>query len=184
MFVLQLGIVKPHLLQTGRLLLKDRSPVPIALFIKECPDCNLPYRYSDTSEGVFNFNDNTIIECSILETIFTRLTLLGHPVSDTVARFVMECQVSLNTNIIREAFMVYIAMKDKSLEYLACHQLCGLNPPIIIFDVKRGLWFDVDHKTKTELKQFKNCSDMLEAISVHSITKVIGKKCVQIHFEF
>ena len=59
--------------------------------------------------------------------------------------------------------MVYIAMEDKSLEYLACHQ-CGLNPPIIIFDVKRGLCLDVDHKKQTELKQFKNCSDMLDAI--------------------
>ena len=79
--------------------------------------------------------------------------------------------------------MVYIAMKDKFIEYLACHQ-CGLNPPIIIFDVKRGLCFDVDHKKQTELKQFKNCSDMLEPISVHSIAKVIGKNCDQIHFEF
>ena len=44
-----------------------------------------------------------------------------------------------------------------------------MHPPVIIFDVKRGMCFDTE-------RQFKNCWAVLRTASTSSLSKVLGRK--------
>ena len=66
-------------------------------------------------------------------------------------------------------------MKETPLDLLSCKE-CGVHPPVIIFDVKRGMCFDTRKTTGKSERQFKNCSDVLRTASTSSLSKVLGRK--------
>ena len=173
------ALSEPIFYRTGKFIGKYQS-APVQIHIKQCNGCNTPYRYSDIREGAFNFNDNLVFEASLLETIFKRLTLFGHPISETIETFRMESDdFQGHTNTMREAFFQFMAMKETPLNLMSCRD-CGTNPPIIVFDVKRSLCFDVDSNRENNCEQqYQTCSKMLETVSKTVLSSILGRKSDQ-----
>ncbi|KAM9752062.1 uncharacterized protein ACNS7B_008700 isoform 2-T3 [Menidia menidia] len=131
---------EPELITTkGRILTVTGVIEGISLFRKQCNTCGMMYRYQEWSDGVYNFDDKTLLSLHLC--LFLRNSLQTHQaVSRTIE--VLERtygQTYPSKNRILHAYLAFEALCDHEYTY-ACVS-CGHNPVCVVMDLhKKGVF--------------------------------------------
>ena len=115
-------------------------------YMKRCPDCGLAYRYQEFSEGVHNYNDNTLVSIKFLEGALCN-RYLAFPLNKYIKSLEKgNSDLDLNYDVINDALNHYKSLKD--YPFTMCCGVCGNTPDALIFDADRKVAFDLSSKDK------------------------------------
>ena len=112
----------------------------VSVSTKICPTCSLVYRYSETDEGYFNFNNTSFFTIRLME-YFLYLWLNGTPLDKQVDAFQQNGFDICNIGAFRHAMRVYISLLDFDFSANMSCLRCGYYPPVLTYDTIRKTCF-------------------------------------------
>ena len=151
--------------KTGQIYTRFGIMKNIVVWSKHCDVCFTVYWYSETIDGVFNFNNKIFLSVDFLEWLRNALfehTAIGREVATLQRRYRED---KMDVDKVRKAFFKYISMMDLDDAYKCV--LCGYHPTILTFDTTRKTVFrmplldDIDSSSDGQVDVEKIWMDIL-----------------------
>ena len=127
----------------GFLFTLDRKYTNITVNTKRCDKCKLVYRYSDYSDGFFNFNNSSFFSLKLLELCLANW-VYSNSLESILKTYSHVSKIDYNGLLILDAVKAYLALKDLKFEENMFCVRCGHYPVFLIYDVIRNVCFKVD----------------------------------------
>ena len=124
----------------GHIYCHDKVVNNIIINTKICPTCNLEYRYTEYSDGYFNYNNSSFFSNRFME------LLLGSwaehvPIQSQCKIFKKGFRIEY-TNMLTKATEAFLSLKVNN-EHMYCNQ-CGKYPIFLTFDAIRSVSCTID----------------------------------------
>eukprot|EP00116_Pleurobrachia_bachei_P001246 sb/3461508/ len=159
---------------------KDRKK-NVSVSTKICPSCQLVFRYSEHSDGYFNFNNTAFFSIQLLE-LAVNFWLEGTPISK-VWSSITKTNIDLcNSKLLLNAVKAYISIIDMDIcNSMFCYQ-CGYYPPLLTYDTVRKTCFDLKTKDlRPSSENYKSFQDLLVDARKYDLARCFLPK--NIHYQ-
>ncbi|KAA0709702.1 hypothetical protein E1301_Tti019874 [Triplophysa tibetana] len=121
--------------QTAKILTNWRVIEDVAVYYKQCPQCEMCYRYQEWKDGLHNYNDDIILDIPLCLTLRNLLQ-----VHTSVSRAVEFLQLMAGVEFpppdtVLHAYLHFEALTEH--EYRFSCVSCGDHPPVVIMGLHR-----------------------------------------------
>ena len=152
------------------------GPVKVKMHTKICRLCKITFRYQEHNQGIFNYNNNTLVEAEIMEKMLLSSafnTSVEKHYNERIKESYPECK--LTYRMMLDCFWLYLSMKNKEADHhLHCYR-CGNSPKVLIADGLRSLNFSTKSRdVSPDLPPYASFVDLLEEAAMGDIVKAMG----------
>ena len=156
-----------------------RALRPVTVYIKHCKNCLINYRYTDYEDGLFNYNNRTVIELSVMEDTFNAVKL-GTSILKHTESLGLKYKYTQPYQTVLDTFGLYSSMKELPLEDMVCAE-CGYYPKILIGDVIRSCNFKTQGvKIIRDPQPHLTCEKWLEAVRREDVARSLSQRCLKV----
>ena len=163
----ELVVLSSH--NRGNIFKIEKKLSGIKVVTKHCPTCKMQYRYSEYTEGYFNFNNSSFFTISMMEQGLESW-VRNTPISSFLEIMKVRTRLDYNVHLILNAVKAYMAIKDLNLnETMLCNR-CGDFPVHLSYDVIRSVCFDVE-PTSVGDHQYTSFKEMHNDCCQHDLAR-------------
>ena len=141
----------------------------IKVVTKKCPSCHFTFRYSEHTDGFFNFNNSSFFTIALLE-VALKAWLTDTPITSIFTIMNVVSDVHFNLHLILDAVKAYCSLKNLDLpDNMSCLR-CGHFPVSLTYDVIRSVSFDLDPKSVGD-SSYSSFSGMMRDCCKHDLSR-------------
>ena len=150
---------------------------------KLCKQCHLEYRYSDYTDGYFNFNNSSIFALAFLEKLLATW-VARNTVEGELEALSRVSNIEFNTNLVMDALKAYLSLKDINDYDMSCNR-CGYFPVMCNYDAVRKTNFDIDpeefveNDDRDDTTSYSSFQELYDQCCIHDLARgILNKKSV------
>ena len=155
----------------------------VKITTKQCTQCHLEYRYSDYTDGYFNFNNSSIFALAFLEKLLATW-VARNTVEGELEALSRVSNIEFNTNLVMDALKAYLSLKDIKDYEMSCNR-CGYFPVMCNYDAVRKTNFDIDPEEFVEnddgddTTSYSSFQELYDQCCIHDLARgILNKKSV------
>ena len=155
----------------------------VTISTKLCKQCDIEYRYSDYTDGYYNFNNSSIFALAFLEKLLATW-VARNTVEGELEALSRVSNIEFNINLVMDALKAYLSLKNINDYEMSCNR-CGYFPVMCNYDAVRKTNFDIDPEEFVEnddgddTTSYSSFEELYDPCCIHDLARgILNKKAV------